>query len=145
MNEYPAIYSELLAGQHKSVRAASVAAGLVKAPGKLNLLKNSWKKATAIEQRDFIRWIRSSTPTATTKAVRPVVNSDGHLLTWSKKRIHAIMTGRSLDHTGTMREMGMNPRDTSLWSALRGGNRPTRIGGPLVVALEKWLQANRSV
>jgi hypothetical protein len=56
--EHPEIYDAYLRAEHRSIRAAAEAAGLVKPANKpLPRLKSNWKKATERERQEFLKWI----------------------------------------------------------------------------------------
>lgn len=48
------IAAQLAAGKFKSVRAAAIAAGIVKPPTPLDLLRRDWSKASDVERAEFL-------------------------------------------------------------------------------------------
>ncbi|MCF6117133.1 DUF2057 domain-containing protein [Mesorhizobium muleiense] len=146
-NEFPSIYADLQAGKFKTVNAAAKAAGLVKPPRPLNVLKNAWTKASQAEQREFMSWIgsRSGAKNALPPiASGPVVDTDRYILDWAKERVQTIMARRRINETEVMHELGFKPLDASLWSAIRR-SPPSRIRPDLANALEKWIDKYRHV
>ena len=59
--ESPKEYQGWLNGEHKSVHAAAVAAGIVKSNGHdpLMRLKSNWRKASKRQRTAFLKWIES--------------------------------------------------------------------------------------
>lgn len=56
---HPQVWSDFLAGKHKTVNAAAVAAGLVKdSNNPLKRLKENWKKASAKDRKAFLEFLR---------------------------------------------------------------------------------------
>lgn len=144
----PAILKDLDDGKFKSVRSAAIAANLIKEPTKLDALKRAWRKATSDEQKEFLRWVRSTLkPVPARKPPsRPIVDSDGYLVEWAAKRIDEIQRKRKLSDREVTAELALKPLDTSLWSALRPGPRgKSKIRPEVVAALDKWLSDNRGI
>ena len=55
----PEVLEQLRAGEFKSVRAAAKAAGIVKEPTRLEILKKTWTKADADERLRFLEWVQA--------------------------------------------------------------------------------------
>ena len=55
--DHPEIATQLAKGKFKSVRAAAVAAGIVKLNTHLDVAKRAWGKMAAEEQSQFLEWI----------------------------------------------------------------------------------------
>jgi len=75
--DFPAIYAEFLAKKYKSVRQAAVTAKLIRNPGRLESLKQHWRKATPAQQIAFLKWtqeLRVKSPSAT-----PIADATGRL------------------------------------------------------------------
>lgn len=53
----PSIAERLAAGEFKSARAAGIAAGIVKVPTALDVLRRAWKKASEGEREEFLKFI----------------------------------------------------------------------------------------
>ncbi len=53
----PDILERMKAGEFRSVRAAAIAAGIVKVPTRLQQLQRVWKKLSAKEREDFFEWV----------------------------------------------------------------------------------------
>lgn len=150
----PTIYADLVAGKYQTVTEAAIAAGLKKPRTRLHELKNAWEKASPSEKKAFLAWLRTSVGAtagrqAKTIRIAPLpaspVDSDGFIKSWAKKRIHDIMTARSIDIRKIRNETGLSIFDTSLESALQqhSGRRLKRQTS--ITALKKWLTANASV
>jgi hypothetical protein len=54
----PDVLARMKAGEFKSVRAAAVAAGIVRAKTPLDALHAAWRKATAAQRRQFLEAVR---------------------------------------------------------------------------------------
>ncbi len=94
INEYPAAYTDLLAGRYSSVTSACKAVGLMSADTPLKALKRNWLNASAAERRQFIAWIRSRSPTAAVAAV-PVASSMPAVSKATSRPGRPIASGRS--------------------------------------------------
>jgi hypothetical protein len=53
----PDVLKRMEAGEFSSVRQAAIAAGVVKVPTPLDLLRRAWAKASKAEKDDFVEWI----------------------------------------------------------------------------------------
>lgn len=58
--DHPEIAQQLAHGEFKSARAAGIAAGIVRVPTPLDLLRKDWKKATAKQRKIFLAEISSN-------------------------------------------------------------------------------------
>ena len=58
--DHPQIAAGIAAGEYPSIRAAAIAAGIVKVPTALETLQRAWKKASSEEQRQFLEWISNT-------------------------------------------------------------------------------------
>lgn len=142
--EYPAIYADLKAGKYRTITDAAIAVGLKKPRTRLHELKNAWSKASPVEQREFLSWLRASktiSSPAATASFAPIA-VDRCLVPLAIARVDEIMSKRHLKLGDVMAEMGISRRDASLGMALARG---TRIQPNVIVALEKWLADNASV
>ena len=57
LKEYPKHYEAYMRGDYKSVTAAAIEAGLLKNNANLRRAKSAWRKMTAAERKEFIKWI----------------------------------------------------------------------------------------
>jgi hypothetical protein len=55
--DHPDIAQQLAQGKFKSARAAGIAAGIVKVPTPLHLLRKDWTKASKRDQHAFLSWL----------------------------------------------------------------------------------------
>lgn len=154
-SEHPGIYADYRAGKYRSVRAAAIAARLIRPRTQLQALKTAWNKATPQERRSFLGWLRSTSTatspvptsastTPTPAAVIAATSRDRRLEHWALSRIPYIMSHRGLTNNQVMREMGIDPRNTSLWSAI-ASKGSKRISKDLVTPLDQWLDDNRHI
>ncbi|MFA7415821.1 MAG: hypothetical protein WC048_15180 [Rhizobium sp.] len=145
-NEFAAIYAELLAGRHRTITEAAIAAGLKKPRTRLHELKNAFGKARMSEQSAFLGWLAargySITPTSVAGTAASAITIDRRLLPAAKKRIEEIITKRDLKIGDVLTEMGFPKLNPSLGLALHRGNR---LQPDVIAALEKWLIANNGV
>lgn len=58
--DHPQIAAGIAAGEYQSIRAAAIAAGIVRVPSALETLQRAWKKASSEEQRQFLEWISNT-------------------------------------------------------------------------------------
>ena len=57
--DHPEIVKRIEAGEFKSMRRAAIAAGVIRIPTKLELIKRYWKKLSEQERQEFLVWIGS--------------------------------------------------------------------------------------
>src|SRR5262245_50109006 len=55
---HPDICARIQAGEFRSIRAAAIAAGIVKVKSPLDQLRHWWAKASVAEQQEFFRFLR---------------------------------------------------------------------------------------
>lgn len=134
--DFPDVFKDLNTGVYPSVRAAALAAGLIKERTRLTELKNAWSKATAAERSDFIKWAKAGIAPPKSKAPRRSVDGDHHLLPWAKKKLDDVQARRNLKPGDIMEELGYLRLNTSLHMARARG---TRISPDLALALDAWL------
>lgn len=145
---YPSTFADLQAGKYASPGEAFRAAGLKKPRTRLQELKNAWSKASAAEQKQFDDWrtsISGVTPTPAPSAIGlplQAIASDGRLEPWSRDRIEHIISVRRMRMGQVMDEIGYSRSNGSLGSALRRG---WKLDDAMLLALEKWLQANSAI
>lgn len=145
-NEFPAIYADLLAGRHRTVTEAAIAAGLKKPRTRLHELKNAFGKASTSEQSAFLGWLAAQGYSVAASSVSSTAGStiaiDRRLVPVAKKRIEEIVAKRHLEIGDVMAEMGFSKLNSSLGRALHRGDR---LQPDVIAALEKWLIANHGV
>lgn len=161
--EYPAIWKALKEGKYSSEREAFIAAGLRSDRTRLNELKNAWTKASISEQRAFWQWLKveiakhgspshttgatplspATTPSPTTTPSPPplppraVIDSDGRLTSWARKRISDLIAKRGIRQSDVLAEMGFKKLNPSLSLAI--GRRYRIKDVHLAKAIEKWI------
>lgn len=143
--EFPAIYTGLQAGKHRTVTDAAIAAGLKKPRTRLHELTNAWNKASHSEQADFLNFLRASGVISSPAA--PIVAGStiavhGILTPAAVSRIQHIMTVRRLRMGMVMAELGSSRLDASVGMAMKRG---TRVRADVVSALEDWLDKNSHI
>lgn len=136
---HPQVYADYLAGKHKTVKAARRAANMLSERTPLHELKNAWRKASPVEQRAFVDWLKSLAGALVAHSIPQPVDPDGKLTTPAARRIDQIMAKRSITMGKVMKEMGFNPRDQSVATAIARG---TKIRPAVAAALESWLKSN---
>lgn len=146
--EHPAIFADLKLGRIKSPAKALQIAGIKRAPGPLSVLKREWGKASPKDRVEFLKWARariaSSTPTSVAVSGASASTPsflDCRCTAEGKERIELVMMKRKLRTGQIMSEIGFNPLDTSLATAL--GLR-SRISPAMIVELETWLEKNKT-
>jgi len=144
--DHPAIYADLKAGKYRTVADAAIAAGLRNRRTRLHELKNAWSKASPVEQREFLNWLRASRAVVPSIAVASPslapIAVNRCLVPLAVARIDEIMFKRHLKMGDVMFEMGFERLNASLGMALARG---TQLQPTVIAALEKWLAANATV
>lgn len=144
--DHPAIYADLKAGKYRTVADAAIAAGLMNRRTRLHELKNAWSKASPVEQREFLSWLRASRAVVPSIAVASPslapIAVNRCLVPLAVARIDEIMFKRHLKMGDVMFEMGFERLNASLGMALARG---TQLQPTVIAALEKWLAANATV
>lgn len=144
--DHPAIYADLKAGKYRTVADAAIAAGLRNRRTRLHELKNAWSKASPVEQREFLSWLRASRAVVPSIAVASPslapIAVNRCLVPLAVARIDEIMFKRHLKMGDVMFEMGFERLNASLGMALARG---TQLQPTVIAALEKWLAANATV
>jgi hypothetical protein len=136
------LYADVKAGR-VTARQALDRAGIKKLPSGLTVLKRAWKKATAREKREFFNWLKSTMPARKALPRPAIIQPDRKLTAHGKAEIERIMSTRKIKTGTLMRELGYNPLNQSIGNALSKGRRI--LDPKLVEALEKWIDAHRSV
>ena len=54
------ILADLNAGKYPSVRQAAIAAGIVRVPSQLDVLRRAWRKASDDERGEFLDWLQAN-------------------------------------------------------------------------------------
>lgn len=151
--EHPDVHADFQAGRFKNVSEALDKAGLRKKRSGFDTLKATWNKATTVERDAFKTFIGC----ATSAAVGAPVSTSMHVK-WpirvippnpGKRQLPPalaasvceIMTRRSLKNGDVMREIGRNPLDTSLRTAITRG---TQLQDSLIEDLEAWAARNKA-
>lgn len=138
LRDYPAIYSDLVAGKYNTVKEAAVAAGLKRPRTRLHELKNAWSKSSDSERKDFLSWLTATSELS--GATPPTLISIGrYLLPETVSRINEIKAKRRITTGDIMSEMQFSKRDASLGNALSNGRG---LQAAVITALQKWLIAN---
>lgn len=145
LKKWPSLYREVVAGR-MSVTKARQLAGLGGTRTRLSELKNSWSKATPIEQAQFLAWLGisghpGSTPASITTP-RSAFGPTGEMLEWARRRIREIMTRRSLSSGDLAVELGLKRLDASVMMALRGD---VKVNASTAAEVDRWLVKNASV
>lgn len=147
--DYPVTFADFKAGKYPSINDALYAVGLKRRRTRVQEMQNAWQKASAVERREFLRWLMApgapwraspSMPAASPRV--PAVDSERRLLPAAKARIIVIMSTRGLRSGDVMDELGFKRLHPSLGHALAQG---TRLQPAMVAALEGWLAKNASV
>jgi hypothetical protein len=138
----PAIWKAYKAGAHKSVREACIAAGFIRPPGRLGVLKREWRRATPAERRQFLEWAKTGSHEAgkkvPTPSPRPIADADGclspHVVAFLKTWIGA----HRYKAAWIMQDIGLSRSDYTLNQAIFGG---TRLREAVIPKLAKWLSS----
>jgi hypothetical protein len=140
-DEHPHIYAEFLAGKHRSVRAASLKAGLIHLPSSFVVLKREWGNASAKDREKFKDWISGTKPTTPTPA--SLVDEDGFLTIAAIEEIDGIMKARRMKDADLMEKLGFNRHNSSFGRAKPGRSR-WKPKKELLDALECFLRDHHS-
>lgn len=152
--DHPAIHAELIAGRLPSVRAAAIAAGIVKPRRRVTELQNAFLKASGAEKDEFLDWLLANygqtarragastvgklTVVSTQPAApRSALTQDRHLEPWARVRIQEILNLKGWKAGTVMADMGSNVRDASLGMALLRDTKLTRLDP---AKLDDWIQ-----
>jgi len=136
--EFPRIFADLRSGRIKSVRQASIAAGLFKAPTRADALIREWKKATLGDRKVFRDWLASTRVGLVKKTALAVADADGRLVPPGTSFLRAYTLARKITPGRIMLDMGFKRYDWTLSSALNGG----KLRPAAVEALKIWMPAN---
>jgi hypothetical protein len=152
-SEHPVVYSDFQSGRFKNLSEALIKAGIREKRTGFDTLKSVWKKAGTAERDAFKAFIGCTVPTvaSATVATSVAVKSAGHTATATsgkghlppalKDAVNEIMKRRCLKSGQVMREIGRNPWDGSLGTALHRG---TKIQDSMIADLEVWATKNKA-
>lgn len=141
--DYPLIHAQLRAGRLKSVRAAAIAAGLIRQPTTLDALKRAWKNASASERRDFLRGLRAGPKRSRSKARTgaDLVDVRGCFTSDTSTELRDAMGRRGLKMGELMTELGLKTLNASIATAIHGG---VKLNPDTLNRLAAWLDDQRS-
>jgi hypothetical protein len=134
--DHPAVYADHLAGKYKTVRSAASAAGLIHLPTRLDALKREWKKATAVQKVEFLRWVKSEVAKAKGAGTGPIADSKGRLRADVATFISRWLLANRARPARIMKELGFSGFDTTLFAAV---SRRDRLRREVVDKLAPWL------
>lgn len=137
--DHPRIYSELVAGRYPSVRAASIAAGLIRKPSGLVALKRAWNKTAPRDQLDFLKWLRSRVPrrSSTTSSTPPsIVDAHGRLTPAAISFFSDWIVRHRVTGGQILKQIGYKNYDWRLKHALKG---ELVLPKHMVVLLQDWV------
>lgn len=147
---YPSVYADFLGGKYKSVREASIAAGIVKSRSPLMELRSAWRKASRSERDEFIKDVTGGTLTrkgltlrlksSSTPLRAPALDSNRKLHPQARALIIQILASRDITPSRAIVEIDPSKKtlDASLGLAL---SRNTRLSLDSN-ALERWIEKN---
>ena len=133
--DHPLVYRDLISGKYASIRAAALAAGLIRARTRLQALKWEWNTATAAERRKFVDWLTGPGGKRPLKTPH-IANSEGKLL----PHVSASLVKWLKDHRSKpgriMKEIGGSNFDYRMARALAGDPLPR----PVIDDLATWMR-----
>jgi hypothetical protein len=135
--EHPSIYADLRTGRFKSVRQAALAAGLIKAPTRVDALIREWKKASPGHRKQFLDWLTSARVGLKKKVAPAIADAEGHLLPPVIAFLRDYTRARKMTPGQIMHEMRLKRFDYTLSHALKGG----KLRSEVVEALKVWMPA----
>ncbi len=145
--DFPGIYADLVSKKHKTVRQASIAAGLTKRRTPMMDLLSAWRKADATERDEFLKEVLAagSKPTGPKRAAphvfTPALDTDRRLTASATKQVSEILKIRKISAVKAIVEIDptRSGLDASLATALSFG---TRLSVDFSL-IEAWLEDNR--
>lgn len=150
--EHPDVHADFQSGRFKNVSEALENAGLRKKRSGFDTLKAAWNKAATAERDAFKAFIgcaasaavgaRASKSTHGKLSIRASSPTPGkrQLAPALEAAVHEIMKRRSLKNGDVMREIGRNPLNASLRTAITQG---TQLQDSLIEDLEAWAARNK--
>lgn len=154
------IYDDWAAGKIPTLATALLQAGIKQKRTRLHELKNAWKKGTATEQAEFLKWLAdeqgltcvptisaTSTRSISTRTVLPspvpLKKSARlcHLPPEMKESLIEIIEDQKIATGEILRQIGFKPLDPSLGIALR---KNSRVSVDMIEQLKLWLPLNKS-
>lgn len=117
----PDILADFDAGRIKSIRAASAKAELIRLPTPLGILKREWKKASATEHREFVRWAKAREAAARSAPVRPIADTAGHLRLKVAKFLSDWIRANKSTPGRIMQKIGFSRHDATFSPAIYRG------------------------
>lgn len=139
--DYPALYADLTRGKYRTVRAAAVAAGLIRPTSRVKSIKRDWTKATTAERREILEWLKKAAPgiprRRTTLTTKSIVDADGRLLPAVIAFTNDWITKNKSKPGRIMKAMGFRAFDWRLAHALSSRGR---LPADVIGELEKWLR-----
>jgi hypothetical protein len=135
--ESPGVFAEIRPGG-LSVRAASAKAGLVHLPTPLGILKREWKKASLVERREFVVWLKAGGAKASSASFKPIADKAGRLRPEVRKFLSDWVKANKSKPGRIMKSIGFKVFDPTLSQAIYGGHwlRPA-----VIPKLASWLTA----
>lgn len=131
--DYPAIFAEVRPRGPLSIRAASVKAGLIHLPTRVDALKREWKRATEAQRVEFLHWLRAA---AVKRVAMPIADAGGRLRPEVRAFLsHWVRSNRSKPGR-IMRDIGFSRSDYTLSAAISRGD-PMRA--EVIPKLSVWL------
>ena len=135
--EHPTAYSDLKSGKYQTANEAIVASGLRKKRSALGDARQAWGRMTSAEKVLFVRWLKTAPGVVTpARILSPATDSERRLLPATRAKLLSVMGHRFLESGDIMREMGLDPLDTSIGNALRNG---WRVSTNVATHLSAWL------
>jgi hypothetical protein len=147
--DFPGIYADLVSKKHKTVRQASIAAGLTKRRTPMMDLRSAWRKADATERDEFLKEVLAagSKPTGPKRAAphvfTPALDTDRRLTALATTEVSEILKIRNISPAEAMVEIDptRSSLDASLGMALSRRTRLT-LDSSLI---EAWIEDNRRI
>jgi hypothetical protein len=136
--KFPALYVDVLSGK-KTVRQASIEAGLRKQPTRGDALIRNYERASPADRRQFGNWLRARSPAKKTVKAS-IIDSSGRLVSpvivfirdWLRKAGRKT-PGHLLSKIGKHSNY-----DSRMSQALKGERLPPEF----LTDLENWLRSN---
>ncbi len=134
--EFPAIYSDLRSGKIKSVRQAAAAAGLIRLPGRVAAMKREWKRASPLERKEFLEWVRATGTGLKPSTPRSIADSSGRLKPQVVSSLKDWTKRNRVTPGNIMKQIGFSNFDYRLAQALNGTGR---LPSDVLARLAQWM------